>query len=100
MRLDGDADGGRQPGEPVADAPRGVAADRVAVADPVSAGVPGGQRELQQEPVVGPGAVLGVDADGGGTAGLGRVHGAGHLPDDGVVVEPPAELLRQHLVGG
>src|SRR6185437_14618930 len=100
VRLDRDADGRCQPGEPVPDAPRGVAADRVAVADPVSAGVPGGQRELQQEPVVGPGPVFGVDPDGGGAAGLGRVHGAGHLPDDGIAVEPPAELLRQHLLRG
>ena len=88
VRLDRDAHRGRQLGEALPDPLRAVAADRVAVPDPVGAGIPRGQRELQQEPVIGPRAVLGVDADGFRAAVPGGRDRRGHLGDDGLPVQP------------
>ncbi len=109
VRLDRDADGGGELGEPLPDPPGGVAADGVAVAYPRRPGLLGGERELQQVPVVGPRSVLRVDANAvltwraSGTTSAGRARhrdGRRHLLDDRRAVQPAAELVRDHLVRG
>ena len=79
---------------------RGVAADGVAVAQPVGPGLLRGQAELGQERLVGAGTVLGVHPDRARPAGPRGLHRRHHLVDQGGPVEPAAELAPQHLVAG